>query len=242
MIAEKQLRGIVILIGLCVVGCAPFVERFEPTASSAHPIPVPGCPYASVYAAVSANGLEKEGRVAERVRLAYSRFLGQQGFTVVATPEEAYWSSFSMVRLSRRTDSTFAWAAYVMATQDVEGRIQGPVRFAGEGERATELSGFMLLREVRLLELDLQAQRAAADTAGALLPHTFRMCLAWSTQASEEVVSHVEGPPNGVGPEGGDSTRRLRDELRREMRRVRRQRAERPQKRLEIEVEDRSES
>jgi hypothetical protein len=164
MIAENHLRGIMILVALSVLGCAPSVGRVEPTLSSAHPIPTPGCPYANVYVAVSTDGSTKDKRIAERVRLAYSEFLGEQGFSVAAAPEEAYWSAFSMVHLSPRIDSTFAWTVYVMATQDLQGRIQTPIDFSGEGEGETELSGFMLLREVQLLELDLQAQQAAADT------------------------------------------------------------------------------
>jgi hypothetical protein len=243
MITGNHLRGILILIGLSVVGCAPFLERFgptpgrsEPNASSAHPIPTPGCPYASVYLAVTANGSGKESRVAERVRLAYSESLSEHGFTVVGAPDEAYWSAFSMVRLSRRTDSTFAWTAYVMATQDLEGGIQSPVRFSAEGERATDLSGFMLLREVRLLDFDFQVERAAADTAGALLPHTFRMCVAWDTNSRVEVARHREGAARDAEQEAGDALEHLRDELKQEMTRVRRERTkESQQRRLAIE-------
>jgi hypothetical protein len=239
MIAENHLRGIMILVALSVLGCAPSVGRVEPTLSSAHPIPTPGCPYANVYVAVSTDGSTKDKRIAERVRLAYSEFLGEQGFSVAAAPEEAYWSAFSMVHLSPRIDSTFAWTVYVMATQDLQGRIQTPIDFSGEGEGETELSGFMLLREVQLLELDLQAQQAAADTAGALLPHAFRMCVAWNTKPKEEVAPQTEEPGEEivqVEQEEDDLLKSLREELNREITRIRRERTKR-QQRKELEIE-----
>jgi len=231
-----------ILVGLCVLGCAPSVGRFEPTVSSADLILAPGCPYASVYVAVSTGGSKKDTRIAKRVRLAYSDFLGEQGFSIVASPEGAYWSAFSMVSLSPRIDSTFAWTVYVMATQDLQGRIQTPVNFSAEGGGATELSGFMLLREVRLLELELQAQRAAADTAEALLPHACRMCVAWKTKPEEAVATHTEEPAEEivrVEQEADDPLEGLREELNREITRIRRERTkERQRKQLEIEAEE----
>lgn len=242
MIAENRFRGIMILIGFLVFGCAPSVAPIEPAVSSPPPIPLPGCPYANVYVAVSTNGATKDARVAKRVQLAYSDFLGEQGFSVVAEPEEAYWSAFSMVSLSPRVDSTFAWTVYVMATQDLEGRVQTPVNFSGEGRAATELSGFMLLREVRLLELELQVQEAAAETAEALLPHACRMCVAWKNRPDEEMASHTEELAEEivqVEQRRDDRIERLREELRREITRIRQEKTkEQQRKQLEIQAEE----
>ena len=123
----------------------------------------------------------------------------------------------------------------MMATQDTGGRVQTPRDFEGEAGDQDELSGFMLLREVRLLELELEARSAALDTAGALLPHATRMCTAWKLSPGIEDPSHESGEiiqAQGVG----DSFEELRRQLANEVRRVKRNRA-RQQRLLEIGVQ-----
>ena len=164
MIAENSIRAAAILIGLSVLGCAPITVPVGDTAEIQHPTLHPDCPYANVYVAVSTNGSDRDTKIAERIRLRYADFLEKQGFSIVDAPEQAYWSAFSMVRLSHRIDSTFAWTVYMMATQDLQGDIQTPRNFAGENAEESERSGFMLLRGVRLLELKLQTEQAAVST------------------------------------------------------------------------------
>jgi hypothetical protein len=134
---------------------------------------------------VASNGTRRDWQIAERVRAAYSDSLGEAGFRVVATPEQAYWSAFSLVTVSGRVDSIFAWAVYMMATHDVAGELQTPLRFAVQGDDLADLSGFMFLKEVRLMDLDSAVRAAGESTAGALVSHALRMCVTWSE--NEEV-------------------------------------------------------
>jgi len=232
MITENGLRGLMILVGFSACGCAALAGYVTtPSEPLGRKLVAPGCPYASVYVAAATNGLKRDQQVASRVRIAYSEYLGQQGFSIVAAPEEAYWSAFSLVRLSRRVDSSFAWAVYMMATQDDRGQVQTPIEFAAADDEEAELSGFMLLREVRLLELDLAVRRAAENTADALVPHASRMCIAWNTEPQGEVAARDLG--QGQQRESG-SIERLRKELEREIVRVRR---ERQQKLLQVGVD-----
>jgi hypothetical protein len=229
MIAREQLRGIGVLVGLCVFGCAQTPAHVAPPPSATGPALADDCPYASVYVAVSTNGSKRDTKVARRIQVAYSDYLGERGFHVVPAPEQAYWNAFSLVRLSRRIDSTFAWAVYMMATEDLRGADQTPFDFANEDDDPSELSGFMLLKEVRLLELDLQAREAAEATAGALLPHASRMCVAWVTEHAPDTTARMEEPT----PDR-NAIERLRQELTQEILRVRR---ERQRKRLRIDIE-----
>lgn len=225
MLTENQLRRMVALIGLCAFGCAATPELPTSMAWLAHPFaaeesvphePLPlACPYADVYVAVGTNGAALNAELAERVQLAYSDYLGRQGFHVVTGSEVAYWSAFSLVTLNRQVTASFAWSVYMMARQDLGGRVRAPFRLAMEGDERDDLSGFMLLREVHLLDFDDEVRSAAEATANALLPHASRMCIAW-TQSEE-----------------------LREELAQEIRRIR---EERQRKRLRIESDQPSDS
>lgn len=233
MIGMTTLRRILVPIALAGMGAG----ASDAIASSPDlPPPESDCPYANVYVAVAANGSRKDRRIAKRIRHAYSNFLGEQGFSVVSAPEDAYWSAFSMVRLNRRIEPSFAWTVYMMATQDTGGRSQIPRDFEGEAGDQDELSGFMLLREVRLLELDLEARSAALDTAGALLPHATRMCTAWTLSPEGDEPSQESGEILQVQRED-DPYEELRRELRREITRVRRDR-DRQRRLLEIGVQE----
>ena len=236
MATEKQLRRIIALIGLSILGCAA-----SPEAWLAHPFtaresvdqgPLPlGCPYADVYVAVGTNDTALNAELAERVQISFANYLAGQGFRIAAASDVAYWSAFSLVSMNRQVTATFAWSVYTMARQDLGGRVQAPFRFAVEGDAQDDLSGFMLLREVHLLDIDSQVRSAAEATANALYPHASRMCVAWTE--NEE----------------------LREELAQEMRRIRAQRQQQrnadpgsprdsvpQQKRLRIESEPPSDS
>ncbi len=225
MLTENRLRRIIALIGLSVFGCAATSELPTPMAWLAHPFtpgesvdqgPLPlACPYADVYVAVGTNDADLNAELAERVQIAFSDYLARQGFHVVPASEVAYWSAFSLVRMNRQVTASFAWSVYMMARQDLGGRVQAPFRLAVEGDEQDDLSGFMLLREVHLLDLDSEVRSAAEETADALLPHASRMCIAWTE--NEE----------------------LREELAQEIRRIR---AERQKKRLEIGTDEPSDS
>jgi hypothetical protein len=231
MIGMSRLRRILVPIVLAGLG----VGASDAIASSPDlPPPESDCPYANVYVAVSTSGSRKDARIAKRVRHAYSDSLSEQGFSVVSAPEDAYWSAFSMVRLNPRIEPSFAWTVYMMATQDAGGRVQSPRDFEGEAGDQGELSGFMLLREVRLLELELEARSAALDTAGALLPHATRMCTAWTLSPEGDEPSHESGEIFQVQRED-DPYEELRRELREEIARVRRDR-DRQRRLLEIGV------
>jgi hypothetical protein len=228
MNAENLLRSFGILIGLTVLGCAATPEPM-PRSVPAQLTLAPGCPYSNVYVAVSTKGEERDTKLAERVRVTYAESLGAQGFSVVTLPEEAYWSAFSLVHLSNPVDATFAWSVYMMATQDLRGRVQTPIRFAAAEDDVSDLSGFMLLREIHLLELDAQVRRAAEDTAVALAPHTARMCMAWTTEPMDDLA------PSFHQVRGADDLiEKLRDELAKEILRVRR---EQQQRSLEVGLE-----
>ena len=235
MIGMKKLRRILVPIALSImgVGASDAIASFPDRA-----LPGSDCPYASVYVAVSTNGSRKDTRIAKRVRHAYSDSLSEQGFSVVSAPEDAYWSAFSMVRLNQRIEPSFAWTVYMMATQDLQGRVQSPRDFEREAHGPDELSGYMLLREVRLLELELEARSAALDTAGALLPHATRMCTAWNLSPEGEGTSHESGEILRVQAED-DPFEELRRQLANEVRRVKRNRA-RQQRLLEIGVQESS--
>jgi hypothetical protein len=219
MLTEIQLRRMVALIGLSLFGCAASPERPTPMAWLTHPFAIgesaavgllpPQCPYADVNVAVSTNGAALDVELAERVQIAYSEYLRLQGFHVVGESEVAYWSAFSLVSLNRQVTASFAWSVYMMARQDLGGRVQAPFRIAVDGDDQEDLSGFMLLKEVHLYDLDSQMRIAAEATADALLPHAFRMCIAW-TQSEE-----------------------LREELAQEIRRIREERQQRKQLRFE---------
>jgi len=225
MLTENPLRRTIALIGLCLFGCAATPEIPAPMTWLAHPFaageadalePLPAnCPHKDVYVAVSTNGAVLDAEVAERVQIAYSDSLGMQGFRVVTASEEAYWSAFSLVSLNRQVTASFVWSVYMMATQELGGRVPAPFRIAVEGDDHGDLSGFMLLREVRLQDLDSQVRSAAEATAVALLPHATRMCIAWT---------HDEA---------------IREELAQEIRRVR---EERQRKRLQVDTEAPSDS
>jgi hypothetical protein len=234
-----------ILVGLCVLGCTATPQRVDdtPVISPAYRISDPECPYANVYVAVSTNGSKKDTKIAKRVRFAYSDFLVEHGFSIVGEPEEAYWSAFSMVRLSPRIDPSFAWTVYMMATHDLRGDDQTPRNFAqATDDENGELSGFMILREVRLLELETQARRAALDTAGALLPHASRMCKNWRLALQEVETPQTVEPVKEivqVPREEDDLLEKQRRLLVEEMTRVRRDIARSQQrKRLMIEIEE----
>jgi hypothetical protein len=235
MSTVHEIRRSVIGIGLALVGCvampdavAPVASREPPSQPALAPL-ASGCPYANVYVDVSAQGAEPEAKLAERVRLAYEQSLGERGFSVVAAPDEAYWSAFSLVHLEQPLDAKFSWSVYMMATQDLRGRVQTPVRFAAAGDEQADLSGFMLLKQVRVMELDRQVRRGAEDTAGALLPHASRMCVAWTSEPQDDAApgfTHVRGTD--------DLVEKLRDELAQDIQRIRRSRQQRD---LEIGVE-----
>ena len=216
------MKPVALLIGLCALGCAAppelpsswIADRFGAGADPVGPLP-PECPYADVYVAVSTNGAPLDEELAERVEIAYSEQLRMQGFHLVTASDVAYWSAFSLVSLNRQLTQSFAWSVYMMARQDLGGRVQAPFRFAEVSDEQDDLSGFMLLKEVHLLELDSQVRIAAEATANALLPHAIRMCIAW-TQSEE-----------------------LRQELAREMQRIR---EERQNKRLQFESDAPSDS
>jgi hypothetical protein len=153
-----------------------------------------GCPYSTVHVAIASNGSRRDWQIAERVRSAYSTSLSDAGFNVVKAPEQAYWSAFSLVSVSGRVDSIFAWSVYVMATHDIAGELQTPLRFAVQGDDPVDLSGFMFLKEVRLTDLDRQVRAAGEHTAGALLTPAMNMCVAWTEDEeirealSEEII------------------------------------------------------
>ncbi len=203
MLTKNHPRRIIALIGLSVFGCAATPELPAPKASLAHQVaagesvalePLPSeCPYADVYVAVSTNGAALDAEVAERVQIAYSGYLGMQGFQIVTASEEAYWNAFSLLSLNRQVTATFVWSVYMMATQDLGGGIQAPFRFAVEGDDQGDLSGFMLLREVHLQDLDKQVRSAAEATTRALFPHASRMCIAWTHDEGirEELVQEI---------------------------------------------------
>lgn len=225
MLTESNLRWLLALVGLSLFGCAATPALPTPMAWLAHPFELgesvalgplpPQCPYADVHVAVSTNGAALDAELAERVQFAYSDYLRMQGFHVVSASEVAYWSAFSLVSLNRQVTASFAWSVYMMARQDLGGRVQAPFRIAVEGDDQDELSGFMLLKEVHLMDLDREVRSAAEATADALLPHASRMCIAW-TQSEE-----------------------LREELAQEIRRIR---EERQRKHLRFESDQPSDS
>ena len=218
---KHETRRSLIGIALALFGCAATPEAVVAPAPEplVQTLLAPGCPYANVYIDVSTQGPELEAKIATRVRLAYEESLGERGFSVVAAPDEAYWSAFSLVHLEHPVDAKFAWSVYMMATQDLRGRVQTPIRFAAANEDQADLSGFMLLKEVRVIELDRQVRRAAEDTAGALLPHTSRMCVAWTEEPEEDPSAGFKRVRNA-----DDLIETLRDELAQEIQRVRRAR------------------
>jgi hypothetical protein len=219
MPSENQLRRLIALIGLILIGCAASPERPATMAWLTHPFAIgesaavgplpPLCPYADVSVAVSTNGAALDAELAERVQIAYSDYLRLQGFHVVGESEVAYWSAFSLVSLNRQVTASFAWSVYMMARQDLGGRVQAPFRIAVDGDEQEDLSGFMLLKEVHLYDLDSQVRIAAEATADALLPHASRMCIAWTQSEA------------------------LREELAQEIRRIREERKQRKQLRFE---------
>jgi len=221
MNGTHAIRRSVIAIGLALFGCVSTPDAVAPAAPPepmAQTALAPGCPYANVYIDVSTQG-PAEAKLAERVRLAYEQSLGERGFSVVAAPDEAYWSAFSLVHLEHPVDAKFAWSVYMMATQDLRGRVQTPVRFAAANDDQADLSGFMLLKEVRVMELDRQVRRGAEDTAGALLPHASRMCVAWTSQPQDDAA------PGFTDVRGTDDlVEKLRNELAQEIQRIRRAR------------------
>lgn len=229
---KHETRRSLIGIALALFGCAATPEAVvapAPTEPLVQTLLAPGCPYANVYIDVSTQGPELEAKIATRVRLAYEESLGERGFSVVAAPDEAYWSAFSLVHLEHPVDAKFAWSVYMMATQDLRGRVQTPIRFAAAHDEQADLSGFMLLKEVRVVELDRQVRRAAEDTAGALLPHTSRMCVAWTEEPEEDPSAGFKQVRNA-----DDLIEELRDELAEEIQRVRRARQ---QKSLDVGAE-----
>ena len=217
------MKPVALLIGLCALGCAAppelprswIADRFGAGAEPRGPLP-PLCPYADVYVTVSTNGAALDEELADKVEIAYSEHLRAQGFHLVTASDVAYWSAFSLVSLNRQVTASFAWSVYMMARQDLGGRVQAPFRFAADSDEQEDLSGFMLLKEVHLLELDSQVRIAAEATANALLPHAIRMCIAWTE--SEE----------------------LRQELAQEMQRIREERKQ--NKRLQFESDQPSDS
>jgi hypothetical protein len=222
LVTEKILGRIIALIGFSLFGCADSPEL--PMAWLTHPFAVgesvlgplpPACPYGNVHVAVTTNGAALGAELAARVQIAYSDYLRLQGFRIVGESEVAYWSAFSLVSTNRQVSASFAWSVYMMARQDLGGRVQAPFRIAIDGDSQDDLSGFMLLKEVHLYDLDDQVRIAAEATADALLPHASRMCIAWNQ--SEE----------------------LREELAQEILRIR---EERQRKRLRIESEEPSDS
>jgi hypothetical protein len=218
----KKVRTAVIGMALALVGCAATPEDVAPPVARVYPPLAPHCPYANVYVNVAAQGEKRDLKIAERVRTAYVEILAERGFQVVPAPDEAYWSAFSLVHMNQRVDSTFAWSVYMMATQDLRGRVQTPVRFAAATDDQGDLSGFMLLKEIRLLELDLQVRAAAEGTAQALLPHTSRMCIAWAREPQDDDTQGFHEVRNA-----DDLVEKLRDELAQEIERVRRARQHR---------------
>jgi hypothetical protein len=219
MVGQMNPRRVAILIALSLSGCAATPEPVSPPAPPALQVLPPGCPYASMYVSVSTNGAPRDAGVGERVELGYAETLAEQGFQLVAAPEEAYWTAFSLVRMSPRVDSNFAWSVYTMATQDMQGRIHAPIRFAAAGDDQAERSGFMFLKEVRILELDREVRRAAEETALSLLPHASRMCTAWTTDPLND-----ESPEFRHVRNADDLLEKLREELAREIIRIRRDR------------------
>lgn len=229
----RRLRGALLALAIVPLGCVTPVEDVRvPVVGPLYEDPLAfGCPYASVHVAVSSETETKSDEIAERVRAAYTESLIEQGFVIVSEPADAYWSAFSLVHLSQRIDSTFAWSLYMMATADAEGGLQSPLDFASPGDEAVERSGFMLLREIRIRELDEQVRRAGMDTAVALRPHANRMCVAWALDPNAEILS--------MGNRGRwreeESIRALRRELEQEILRARRDRQRRS---IEVHVEE----
>ncbi len=190
-----SLRALALAMAAVLLGCAgggpveqllAFGPRQQMRAS--------GCPYSTVHIAVATNGGQRDWQIAERVRHGYASALSSAGFRVVETPDHAYWSAFSLLNVSARIDSIFHWSVYMMATHDIAGELQTPLRFAMEGDDPAHLSGFMFLKEVRLRELDTVVQDAGENTAGALVGHALRMCITWTEdeklrqQLSEEIA------------------------------------------------------
>jgi hypothetical protein len=202
MLTQSNLGRLLALIGLSLFGCAtptlpPMLWLAHPLAigESVAPAPLPAqCPYADVSIAVSTNGAALDAKLAERVQIAYSDYLRLQGFQVVGPSEVAYWSAFSLVSLNRQVTASFAWSVYMTARQDLGGRVQSPFRIAVDGDDQEDLSGFMLLKQVHLLDLDREVRSAAEATEDALLPHASRMCIAWtqSEELREELAQEIQ--------------------------------------------------
>lgn len=205
MALRDRVAGVLLLAALGGLGCGTLpgpwqrelpgahVRAFAPGEIATLPLPF-GCPYAGVYLAMSTNGSLRDVQVAERIRLAYADHLGTSGFQLVDSPEQAYWSAFSMVTSSQELAATFAWSVYMTATWDLAGDLRVPLRFASEFDPRDDMSGFMLLRELHLRELELHAQRAAEATASALLPHASQMCVAWVRDEAvrEELAQEIQ--------------------------------------------------
>lgn len=191
-------------------------------ASSSPVAPVERCPYMALYPAFwwpsSAERNAEERDISERVlsHLAMN-LVDDHGFYLVTDVEDAYW----LLRAIARERATDRGMAYGFAEMEAFAKFESqPVRVTYDRPGETVRAGRLLEFPAAELESFL---RLVADVFGAdLLAHANHMCADWSSGLIEE-EARLE---------------RIRQELVREMERVRARRAE-LNLRIEVEPQDR---